>query len=526
MTVAATAVPGSLGIEVKGAFIMSAIQTLAEFRKLGENALAEQGVTDLQPHAFYPVELRRSVHSALYDRFGTPGIFWVGLETPHHFNSQDRQPANATEQVLAPFISALSQAQARQVPEALQAFLQALLAALNVTVQDSVRGHTYEAGWRAQTVGDVRDMRYRLTSNTTSYQAHEAFARGILHWCLRAYTPNLLDFELIYNHECSIEYPGYSSVIYDLRFCSMPAGQTHPVLMAQERSQAREALFKRSLEHAMAQEQRATQALAALAKSTQHTRESIHYAAALQQHQLPSASRWRGRFRDLAVHWAPKDVIGGDMWWMAEASAHDARIRVALFDCTGHGVPGAMLALLVTSTLERLYLNTPGLRPADAIGQIQATLAQSFGQHDVITQIDNGCDLILLEIDPTLRRMHVALAGLGLMLRRQQCQSIEVVSSPRNGISSRRESLARITTQELDYAPGDRLLLVTDGVTDQIGEEAPPRAFGYRRLQQSLARTSNGSVQWCIDDLRQSLQSWQGQQARRDDMTMLAIDLA
>ena len=81
-----------LGIEVKGAYIMSAIQTLAEFRRLGESALAALGVTSLEPQTFYPAELRRAIHSAIYDRFGTPGIFWVGLETPGFFYAPEERP--------------------------------------------------------------------------------------------------------------------------------------------------------------------------------------------------------------------------------------------------------------------------------------------------------------------------------------------------------------------------------------------------------------------------------------------------
>lgn len=517
--------PPSSHIEVKGAFIMSAIQTLAEFRKLGESALAEQGVTELEPHAFYPAELRRSVHSAIYDRFGTPGIFWVGLETPHYFTTQEHQVESALQQGISPLAQAVAQASPEQRPDAVAAYLEGLLAAMNITVLDSVRGHPYEAGWAAQTLGPAQDMHFRLVSHSTSYRDHEAFARGILHWCLRAYTPDVLDFDFRYEPEGSVDFPGYSRVHFSLRFKSMSAGQTHVLLMAEERSAAREALFRRALEHAMTQEQRATQALGELAKVHQHTLESIHYAAALQKQQLPGPSRWRHRLRDLAAHWEPKDVIGGDMWWMDGASEQDARVRLALIDCTGHGVPGAMLALLVTNTLERLYLNTPDLPALQAMEGIQQALQQSFGRQQQAMDIDNGCDLVLLDIDPGRQSMCVALAGLGLVLWRQRSRQLEWIASPRSGISSRPESLERIAIREVSYSPGDRLLLVTDGVTDQIGEALPPRALGYRRLQTSLERTGSGSVQQCIEDLVQTLRSWQGAQVRRDDITLLAIDL-
>jgi hypothetical protein len=261
--------------EVKGAFIMSAIVTLAEFRKLGESALAEQGVTQLEPHRFYPASLRRAIHSAIYDRFGTPGIFWVALETPRYFAIQDSSVLSAMNQATQVYRDALNQNSQPHRAEKVHRFLGTVLGALNGTIRDSVRGQTYDAGWFIENVEAPENLEFSITCNSTSHQRHEAFSRGILHFSLRNNGPDTLDFELVYLEDLSHDYSDYSSVRYRLKFFDMAEGQVHSQILANERSEAREALFKRALEHAMAQEDRATQALADLARSHQHTLESI-----------------------------------------------------------------------------------------------------------------------------------------------------------------------------------------------------------------------------------------------------------
>ena len=56
----------------------------------------------------------------------------------------------------------------------------------------------------------------------------------------------------------------------------------------------------------------------------------------MQRNQLPKLAQWQHKLRDLAIDWQPKDIIGGDIWWMSGA-ASDGPISIALIDCTGRG---------------------------------------------------------------------------------------------------------------------------------------------------------------------------------------------
>ncbi|NBT00371.1 MAG: hypothetical protein EBS61_06980, partial [Betaproteobacteria bacterium] len=72
----------------------------------------------------------------------------------------------------------------------------------------------------------------------------------------------------------------------------------------------------------------------------------MRYASVLQRAQLPSPADCGQYFADFAVSWEPRDLIGGDIWWFSRVG-DSRRARLAMIDCTGHGVPGAMLAMLV-----------------------------------------------------------------------------------------------------------------------------------------------------------------------------------
>jgi serine phosphatase RsbU (regulator of sigma subunit) len=77
----------------------------------------------------------------------------------------------------------------------------------------------------------------------------------------------------------------------------------------------------------------------------------------------------------------------------------------------------------------------------------------------------------------------------------------------------------------LSFKAGDSLLLITDGMTDQIGSMPPLRALGYNRIEQCFQANHSNTTARCIQALQQCLLSWQGDQVRRDDVSALVIKL-
>lgn len=253
---------------------------------------------------------------------------------------------------------------------------------------------------------------------------------------------------------------------------------------------------------------------------------SVNYASRLQRGQLPRALRLEGRFASFDVIWEPRDTIGGDLWWVS-SSKHEGPFVLAVADCTGHGVPGAMLSLLVSNSLERIYATDTDHGPVDALQLLDHYVRTGLNQDRPDSESDDGCDAAVLRIDPEQRRLEYAGAKLELW---QLKMSGEVLRHPAArislGYSQRLTEDDRPDIQVITYDKDDTFVIVTDGFTDQIGGPADRRvSYGYRRLQSVLMNHANASVSDISKAMKADFDAWQGNNLRRDDVTALVFRL-
>jgi serine phosphatase RsbU (regulator of sigma subunit) len=254
---------------------------------------------------------------------------------------------------------------------------------------------------------------------------------------------------------------------------------------------------------------------------------SVNYASRLQRGQLPRQIRLDGRFESFATMWEPRDTIGGDLYWIS-SSQHDGPFVLAVADCTGHGVPGAMLSLLVSNSLERIYANDTMENPVSALASLDHYVRTGLNQDRPDSESDDGCDATVLRIDRRLQRVEYAGAKIDLfhvntagVVTRHMAQRVSL------GYKDRVPSTQIPEVKVLPYEKGDLFAIVTDGLTDQVGGAAgkPKVSYGYRRLEQVLSAHAGGQAQQVIDALRQDFVRWQGTHTRRDDVTAVVFSL-
>jgi len=254
---------------------------------------------------------------------------------------------------------------------------------------------------------------------------------------------------------------------------------------------------------------------------------SVNYASRLQRGQLPRPIRIDGRFASFATIWEPRDTIGGDLYWIS-SSQHDGPFVLAVADCTGHGVPGAMLSLLVSNSLERIYANDTMENPVSALASLDHFVRTGLNQDRPDSESDDGCDATVLRIDRRLQRVEYAGAKIDLFhvtpagfVTRHMAQRVSL------GYKDRVPSNEIPEVKVLSYEKGDLFVIVTDGLTDQVGGEAgkPKVSYGYRRLEQLLSAHAGAHSQQVIDVLRQDFARWQGANTRRDDVTAVVFQL-
>jgi len=277
---------------------------------------------------------------------------------------------------------------------------------------------------------------------------------------------------------------------------------------------------KEGVERALSQ---LNEAHAELNKVNRHINESIRYASRIQTSLLPVSGSLDGLVHDLAVGWSPRDVVGGDFYWIG---SFDHRLVMAVMDCTGHGVPGAFMTAIVASVLDRILHEHCHDDPARILQLLNRLVKSSLrqDQHDPSGHAagsDDGLDAAICLVD--LQAASLTFAGANIPLLFTKAGAIQEIKGDRHSLGYR--------TSQADYAftnhvmtlePGQSFYLTTDGVTDQVGGPKR-RLFGRRRLVTVLEEGQGKPMTEQMSRLFTILADYRGEESLRDDVTFIGF---
>lgn len=248
---------------------------------------------------------------------------------------------------------------------------------------------------------------------------------------------------------------------------------------------------------------------------------SINYASRLQKNLLPPEQSFRQAFSDYSVLWSPKDIVGGDIYWMR---AFEAGTVLCVADCTGHGIPGALLTVLVSTTLDSVVCEDNCRDTARILYEIDRhgweILHGGAVSGASIMEIMDGCDLAVLFIGKD-GSVIFSSAGIPVFL----CDGHKVRRLRGQRLSLGEGRLQRPEEAEAIRVPAnpDNVFYVaTDGLFDQIGGPGA-QPFGYREFQR-LALDHHGERQERIAGLIwEAFEAYRGDEPRRDDVALLSF---
>ena len=118
--------------------------------------------------------------------------------------------------------------------------------------------------------------------------------------------------------------------------------------------------------------------------------DSINYAERLQQAILPTINKMEEKFEDIFVLYKPKDIVSGDFYWMASKGS---KVLIAAVDCTGHGVPGALVSVVGSNGLHRCIKEFDLSKPADILDRLRDIVIETFEADG--TGVKDGMDIVL-----------------------------------------------------------------------------------------------------------------------------------
>lgn len=248
--------------------------------------------------------------------------------------------------------------------------------------------------------------------------------------------------------------------------------------------------------------------------------ESIEYASGIQRALLPPAAAVSAAFPEHFIWWAPRDVVGGDTYGVWESRGG---LTLVLIDCTGHGVPGAFMTLIVHGLLDQCLRGENGQDPAGMLDEMDGRLKRFLHRSDSPGAMDDGFDAAIVRIDPGAGRM--LFAGAGLPLYVGSGGDVREIKGARAGVGDRRASGGGAFWNEvLDLDGITGIYLATDGLTDQIG--GPRRLpFGKARLKKILAETAEMPLERQRQVLSDAWRVHAGSEEIRDDLTVLGVSL-
>jgi len=244
--------------------------------------------------------------------------------------------------------------------------------------------------------------------------------------------------------------------------------------------------------------------------------ESLAMSSLLQQAIMPSECTFKMKFAQSFVFFRPKDVIGGDTLWMREREGY---LYLACIDCTGHGVPGAMLTMAAHFCLNASFENTPSDNPAVLLKRFNTQFYNHFHLSNVEEGgLSHGLDIGLIIINP--HRNEVRYAGTRQNLVVTNRKSAKMYKGNAGYIGNK--ILHLDLSHRIKVVKGDKFFMFTDGIYDQFGGQKNKKILSSRILK-VLEHTHSASMEHQKEFLETILTTWQGNEDQTDDILIVGF---
>ncbi|PWJ43213.1 two-component regulator propeller domain-containing protein [Sediminitomix flava] len=249
--------------------------------------------------------------------------------------------------------------------------------------------------------------------------------------------------------------------------------------------------------------------------------DSIRYAKMIQEALISSNETFSTFFKDYFVFYQPKDIVSGDFYWTYKVDENT--IFVSVVDCTGHGVPGALMSMLGFGILNKLVGEQRIYEPSKILELMHKELKKMLKQQE--SQNDDGMDLALCKIQVREKGTYkVSFAGAKseIYIMEEFNEEPKVVKGTRRSIGGwgAKENKA-FETVDFDLTEGGSLYLSSDGFADQHNHEG--KKFGKLEFLKLLKLVSHLPMKEQETLIKNQLSNFMKRQNQRDDITVVGI---
>ena len=246
--------------------------------------------------------------------------------------------------------------------------------------------------------------------------------------------------------------------------------------------------------------------------------ESINYAKRIQGAILPNNRVIRQQLPDSFILYKARDVVSGDFPWYMKVGDD---IFLAAVDCTGHGVPGALISLIGYFLLNDIVRSRKILNPGLILDQLDEGVTQTLRQDQANSRTKDGMDIALCKIN--LKKMELEYSGAHRPLYIMDNNEMVEIKGNKFPIGGGRyKNQTNFDNHLIKLKEGDSVFFCSDGFPDQFGGP-DNRKFGPKRLRQMIKETHGQSMVDVYKVMDEQWENWKGDGKQTDDVLLIGI---
>jgi serine phosphatase RsbU (regulator of sigma subunit) len=249
--------------------------------------------------------------------------------------------------------------------------------------------------------------------------------------------------------------------------------------------------------------------------------DSIKYAKRIQEAILPPLNLWNKILPNSFILHLPKDVLSGDFYWIEESADYT---YVAAADCTGHGVPGALISIVNFNLLNKAVLEKNLVTPSEILDAVNLWLTESLHQTYGESAVRDGMDITLIAINKHSKEVLFAGANNSIyIVSNGNLKQIKGDKFPVGAFIE--EKIQNFTLQRFTVEKGDSIFLFSDGFADQFGGPKGKK-YKYLPFQQKLTSITDVTIPQQSHMMRKEFMDWKGNHEQVDDVLLIGIKIA
>lgn len=244
---------------------------------------------------------------------------------------------------------------------------------------------------------------------------------------------------------------------------------------------------------------------------------SINYASRIQSALLPDPADIKGLKKNLFILYLPKDIVSGDFYWFSEVAG---KLVITAGDCTGHGVPGALMSMLGVSFLEEIVNNHQITDSGVILDELRKEIQRALRQRGEKGEAKDGMDLSLCVIDQ--KNKTIQYSGAYNNLYHLSDGTINEYEADRMPIGIFDYSVKNFSSTIIHTAPDDMIYMFSDGFADQFGGPQNKK-FKYTPFKNLLKEIHKLPLSQQKSRLQKEFKKWKGNNQQTDDVVVLGF---